>query len=428
MVSPDDDERLLKARLSAVTGDALVDAGAVLMVLGLTACVGSLSVSAVNGDAHYLIPGLIAGVGALWGLLVWAAARRRSMRLAAALVFLANGFPSLFFIVAEFTLTGGAAAYVVGPFTYLYAFPPAATGFLLRPRLSLAAGAFAALQLLLLWWCVRDEVRAALVPGLMYKDIVEDAVWVFRALVTAGVGLASAGIALVAQRLVSDVLEQQRETLSVSRLFGQYVSPEVKDKILAERANLKGERRTVAVLFSDVRGFTSWAEHTDPADVVVRLNLYFERMVDAIEQEGGVVDKFIGDAVMATFGGVVPVDNAAGAALGAARRMRLALHELNLAWQAEGLPRFDTGIGLAYGPVIEGPLGSERRREFTVVGDTVNTASRLESATKDLGCPVVMNDALVAQLPVASRNELVDLGTIHVKGKATELAVWGLRV
>lgn len=428
MVRLDDDERLLRARLGAVTTEALVDAGAVLAILGVIGSLGPLAVSAFTGDTHFVVPGLLAGVGAIWGLLVRAAARRRLVRLAAMLVFLSTGLPSLFFIAAEFTMPYGAAAYVVGPFTYLYAFTVAATGFLLRPRLSLAAGAFAGLQLLVLWFCVRDEVRGAMAPGLLHKDIVDDAVWFFRAMVIAGVGLATAGIAMVAQRLVTDVLEQQRETMSVSRLFGQYVSPEVKDKILAERANLKGERRTVAVLFSDVRGFTSWSEHTDPAEVVARLNLYFERMVDAIEQEGGVVDKFIGDAVMATFGGVVPVDNAAAAALGAAKRMRLALHDLNVAWQHEGLPRFDTGIGLAYGPVIEGPLGSERRREFTVIGDTVNTASRLESATKELDCPVVMNAALVEQLPAALRGELVDLGVIHVKGKAAELPVWGVRI
>ena len=426
MQRPDDDERLLQARLSAVTTDALVDGGAVLAILGLCGCVGSLSVSAFTHDAHFVVPGLLAGVGAIWGLLVRAAARRRQVRLAAVLVFLASGFPSLFFIAAECTVPHGAASYVVGPFTYLYAFTVAATGFLLRPRLSLAAGAFAGLQLLVLWFCVRDEVRASMLPGLLQKDIVDDAVWVFRAMVIAGVGLATAGIAMVAQRLVTDVLEQQRETMSVSRLFGQYVSPEVKDKILAERANLKGERRTVAVLFADVRGFTAWSEHTDPAEVVARLNLYFERMVAAIEHEGGVVDKFIGDAVMATFGGVVPVDNAAVAALGAAKRMRLALHELNVAWQQVGLPLFDIGIGLAWGPVIEGPLGSERRREFTVIGDTVNTASRLEGATKELGCPVVMNSALVEQLPPSSRVGLVDLGIIHVKGKTAELPVWGL--
>ncbi len=186
----------------------------------------------------------------------------------------------------------------------------------------------------------------------------------------------------------------------------------------AELTNLRGERRRVAVLFSDLRGFTSFSEGKEPAVVVDRLNQYFDRMVDAISRNGGTVDKFIGDAVMATFGGLIPVDNPAVAALNASLAMRAELKTLNEEWGKQGLSPLDNGIGVHFGDVLQGPIGSSTRKEFTVIGDVVNTASRLESVTKELGCPVVFSAVAREHLPEAQRATLTPLGDIKLKGKA----------
>ena len=140
------------------------------------------------------------------------------------------------------------------------------------------------------------------------------------------------------------------------------------------------------MLFSDLRDFTTLTETMAPDELVSHLNAYFNRMVDAIAAQGGVVDKFIGDAVMATFGGVVPHSQPCDAAVAAAQQMHQALQELNLAWAVDGQPPLRMGIGIDYGDVLQGSLGSRARKQFTVIGDTVNTAARVEAETKAQKC------------------------------------------
>jgi class 3 adenylate cyclase len=159
--------------------------------------------------------------------------------------------------------------------------------------------------------------------------------------------------------------------------------------------------------------------------VVERLNQYFDRMVSAITKHGGTVDKFIGDAVMATFGGLIVVDNPSEAALAAAMEMRTALAALNQEWALAGIPALDNGIGVHFGQVLQGPIGSQTRKEFTVIGDVVNIASRLESATKELGHPVVFSAAAVEALPEAKRAALKPLGEVALKGRKEPVRVYG---
>jgi class 3 adenylate cyclase len=206
----------------------------------------------------------------------------------------------------------------------------------------------------------------------------------------------------------------------LDRLFALYHSDEVKKAILAHAQKPRAERKQVAVLFSDVRGFSTFSEGRDPAVVVEHLNAYLSRMVDAIAQEGGVVDKFIGDAVMAVFGGVVDLANPASAALRAARRMRDALAGLH----ADGI-EFESGIGIHFGEVLQGPIGSEHRREFTVIGDTVNIASRVEGLTKEKGVPLLVTGEVYERLSSDERVSFSSLGEAKVKGRAAPVALWG---
>src|SRR5205085_458684 len=156
----------------------------------------------------------------------------------------------------------------------------------------------------------------------------------------------------------------------------------------------------------------------DPASLVRHLNEYFDRMVTAIGAHGGVIDKFIGDAVMAVFGGVIELESPAMSAMRAAQDMRLALADLNDKWAREGIPQLGNGIGMHYGAVLQGAIGSSDRKEFTVMGDTVNVAARLESVTKDHEFPVLVSSSLVDALPESLRALCIPVGPIKLKGRA----------
>ena len=163
----------------------------------------------------------------------------------------------------------------------------------------------------------------------------------------------------------------------------------------------QGKEQEVAVLFADLRGFTSMAERRLPYDVVFLLNQYFRAMGEAVTAAGGRVDKFIGDGVMAVFGLSGRPELASAQALDAARRMAIALEMFNAQHTAELKAPFRIGIGIHFGPVIVGEMGFAPALSLTVIGDTVNTASRLETATKEENCQLLVSEivARAAELP-----------------------------
>jgi adenylate cyclase len=178
----------------------------------------------------------------------------------------------------------------------------------------------------------------------------------------------------------------------------------------------------VSILFSDIRDFTTISEKMDAHELVALLNEYFTEMVTIIIDEGGVVDKYIGDAIMAVFGAPVPGADDALHAVRAAVRMRAALETLNKRMEERGKPQFKTGIGIHTGTVVAGNIGSESRMEYTVIGDTVNLASRLEGKTKELGVGLVISEDTKERL----EGKLVvrRLSEIHVKGREKPVVVY----
>ncbi len=189
-----------------------------------------------------------------------------------------------------------------------------------------------------------------------------------------------AGVALENSRFAERI---RREAL-VRANFERYFAPALADRIASDpgAARLGGDRRLVAVLFSDIRDFTSLAESMRPEEVASLLTEYFTQMVECVFRHGGALDKFIGDAILAQWGAPIGSDSDADNALRAAMEMQRELALLNARWRAHGRPELGVGIGLTYGEVFAGNIGSERRLEYTIIGDTVNVANRLSNAAR----------------------------------------------
>ncbi len=183
-----------------------------------------------------------------------------------------------------------------------------------------------------------------------------------------------------------------KERDHLKNTMGKYMTASVLDHLLAGRVALGGETLTVTILFTDIRSFTSLSEKMKAQELVTLLNEYLTDMVTIVMDGGGVVDKYIGDAIMAVFGAPVPTPNDAVNAVTAAVRMRQALERLNVRLAARGTAPLRTGIGIHTGEVVAGNIGSERRMEYTVIGDAVNLASRLETSTKVVGADVLISE------------------------------------
>ncbi len=189
----------------------------------------------------------------------------------------------------------------------------------------------------------------------------------------------------------NQMVEGLKERDKLRTTFGKYMTESVLQHLLSGKVQLGGETLRVTVLFSDIRSFTTISEAMEAHALVALLNEYFTEMVSIVMNYGGVVDKYIGDAIMAIFGAPVPTEQDATNAVRAAVEMRAALVRLNVRLEARGVQPLRTGIGIHTGDVVAGNIGSEQRMEYTVIGDPVNVASRLESNTKDLGVNVLVS-------------------------------------
>jgi adenylate cyclase len=218
-------------------------------------------------------------------------------------------------------------------------------------------------------------------------------------------------------------LVEGREKRRVKRLFSRYVSKDVFDQLMADpsRAALGGARREMTVLFSDVRGFTALSEKGAPEAIVGQLNEYFSRMVEVVFRNRGTVDKFVGDMVMALYGAPLDDDAHADHAVATALEMAAALEALNVQWAAEGRPTLDIGIGINTGEMVAGHIGSESIMSYTVIGDHVNLAARLESLNKDYGTRIIISEHTRARL--RGQYDIRPLGEVTVKGRTQPVTI-----
>ncbi len=236
---------------------------------------------------------------------------------------------------------------------------------------------------------------------------------------TARVSLGGHDLAGVLAGTLNEMAGGLEERDRVKQVFGRYVATQVSEQILSGQVSLGGESRYVTILFSDIRNFTGAAEQMTPQQVVTFLNEYFSEMVEAVFEQNGMLDKFIGDGLMAVFGVFGDAEDHERRAVMAALRMKALLAKINGERSVAGRPPIAIGIGIHSDEVIAGNIGSRRRLEFTVVGDGVNVSSRLQTLNKEYGTTILVSETTMKGL----KDEFVcrEMPEATLRGRTKEL-------
>jgi adenylate cyclase len=238
---------------------------------------------------------------------------------------------------------------------------------------------------------------------------------------------------------VAKMREMDRQRMAAERArnnLSRYFSPNIVELLASQDEPLgAGRRETVAVLFADIVAFTQMAELMAPEDVLAMLREFHTRMTAQIFASGGMVDQYMGDGILAVFGATETSPNDAASALNCAEMMLETLEVWNHEREEKGDARLDIGIGLNYGPVVLGDVGSEYGMSFTAIGDTVNAAARLQVLTRSLKTPLVVGDPVVRAIQALSPEvaaerigRLEDLGEHSLRGRAIPVRIWTRKV
>lgn len=217
---------------------------------------------------------------------------------------------------------------------------------------------------------------------------------------------------------------EQQEKMKIKQAFSQYVMPALIEEILKDPSKLKlgGDKRYITIMFSDIRGFTTLSEKLSPEQLVEVMNMYLTRMTDIILENRGTVDKYIGDAIMAFWGAPIPEPEQKRLAVRTAIEMKHALVEVNKDLKDRGLPAIDIGVGINSGDVIVGNMGSDKRFNYTALGDHVNLASRLEGLNKFYHSNIIISEFVYDD--VADMFVCRDLDLVKVKGKTQPVKIF----
>ena len=250
-------------------------------------------------------------------------------------------------------------------------------------------------------------------PDLYYHSV--------RSMIVLICGMLAGAVAVQLRRQFEASIQAATARDRITNLFGQHVSPQVVARLMAEGKGADSEIRRVAVMFVDFRSFTAGASTRTPREVVDRLDGAFATLVDILDRHGGIVNKFLGDGFLALFGAPLEAPDAAQRAVAAAREMLEANERVN---KATSWP-LRIGIGIHVGEVVAGNIGSPRRKEYTVIGDTVNFAARLEALNKEFNSQFLISSAVHDALGEEC-GDAVPLGEVEVRGYERPMTVWQL--
>jgi adenylate cyclase len=279
--------------------------------------------------------------------------------------------------------------------------------------LSTFTGAVAAVELYAMAMYYHPVATADPAPDIWYHAA--------RSMIVLICGILAGAVGLQLRRQFAASIQAATARDHVTNLFGQHVSPQVVERLMAEGASTTSDIRRVAVMFVDFRSFTAGARSRSPQEVVDRLDGAFAVLVEILDRHGGIVNKFLGDGFLALFGAPFEAPEAAHHAVAAAREMLAAMDGINAAsdWPLR------IGIGIHFGEVVAGNIGSPRRKEYTVIGDTVNFASRLEALNKDFGSQLLVSSAVRNALG-EDGDDAVSLGEVAIRGYDAPMTVWQL--
>lgn len=312
----------------------------------------------------------------------------------------------------------GSSQGLLMPPSTLYFFFITLSALRLDFRLCAFTGVVSAAEYLLLWNYASALPGSAEVPVMLLTPFHH----VAKAALLLVCGFLAGVVTLQLKRRVVRSLRLIAERNHVTTMFGQYVSPGVVDRLLQQPTELAGELRTVCVLFLDIRNFTRFAEQRSPLEVVAYLNELFSFMIEIINKHNGFINKFLGDGFMALFGAPLSdgrdCEHAARAAIEIVEALRAAV-------AAGRLPETRIGIGLHAGPALTGSIGSHTRKEYTIIGDTVNLASRIEQLTKEHGAQILVSHSVAEaldKLPIHKER----LGSVTVRGRSAPLDLFKL--
>src|SRR6185503_16045839 len=233
-------------------------------------------------------------------------------------------------------------------------------------------------------------------------------------------GIAAGLVTAQVKRRILSSFEMVEERNRISRTFGEYVSPVVMDKLLTLKPDFRSEKRDVCVMFLDIRNFTSYAEKTAPEDVVDYLESLFEFMIEIINRHNGVINKFLGDGFMAVFG--APISGGSDCFNGVAAAKEILSRVEDEVARGNVAPT-RVGIGLHAGEAVTGSIGSSLRREYTVIGDVVNLASRIEKLNKVFGSQLLISENVWQTLD-AEFNDVIPKGEVKVQGRQEAIQIY----
>jgi adenylate cyclase len=279
--------------------------------------------------------------------------------------------------------------------------------------LSTFTGAVAAVELFIMAMYYHPAIASDATPDIYYHAV--------RSAMLLICGVLAGAVGVQLRRGFAASIRAATARDRITNLFGQHVSPQVVERLMAEGASTASDIRRVAVMFVDFRSFTAGARARTPEEVVDRLDGAFAVLVEILDRHGGIVNKFLGDGFLALFGAPFEAEEAPYHAVTAAREMLAAMDEIN---RGSSWP-LRIGIGIHFGEVVAGNIGSPRRKEYTVIGDTVNFASRLEALNKEFNSQLLIS-AAVHDAIVHACADAVSLGEVAVRGYEQPITVWRL--
>ena len=237
-------------------------------------------------------------------------------------------------------------------------------------------------------------------------------------------GIASGFVASLIKKKMLASFYSVKEKNEVIDLFGQQISPQIAHEILNDKSGLTGRRQNVCIMFLDIRDFTPFSEHSEPEEVVAYLNNLFGFMIEIVQAHKGIINQFLGDGFMATFGAPVSDPDSVINAVEASREI---VSRKTTEVKNGNIPQTRIGIGLHYGEAVTGNIGSAMRKQYSITGSVVNIASRIESLTKRFKAEVLVSEEVILTLDTNNRKEFNSLGQVKVKGSKKMISLYKLK-